>query len=91
MLHKHLHKVLFLINLGLNDALATKCPFFIEKFEVLGLYKLLTELQPPPEMKKLLPHTISRASEARKTLLGKQGGIIVVAGKDEAQTQDNDR
>ena len=82
---------MFIINLGLNDALTNKTPAFAEKFEVYGLYKLLTEIQAPPELQDLLTHTISKASEARKSLLGKAGGIIVVSGKDEGQNQDSDR
>ena len=71
--------------------MTNKTPAFIEKFEVYGLYKQLTEIQAPSELQNLLSHTISKASEARKSLLGKAGGIIVVSGKDEGQNQDNDR
>ena len=94
MLHKHLHKVLFLINLGLDNGLANKSPDFVEKFEGYGLYSLLNEIQPPAELKALLTHTIARAAESRKVLLGKHGGVVVQVHKEtegQQQSVDNDR
>ena len=67
---KHLHKVLYIINLGLNDDFQSQKPDFSQSLEEYGIFKLLSKISPPPEMKDLLQHSISRTVEARKTLMG---------------------
>lgn len=81
---KHLHKVLFIINLGLDLNNAK----FKSALEAEN-YKLLSELtQPPPELKELLSHTIDKANSAlgaTATALG------VTSDSKPANTNENDR
>ena len=68
---KHLHKVLYIINLGLNDEFQSQKPDFSQSLEEHGIFQLLSKILPPPELKELHQHSISRMVEARKTLMGK--------------------
>ena len=67
---KHLHQVLYLINVGLNDDFQNQSPDFIRAFDANGLYDVLNQVNPPKELKELLSHTKSRIAEARSHLLG---------------------
>ena len=67
---KHLHQVLYLINVGLNDDFQNQTPDFIKAFDAHGLYDVLNQVNPPKELKELLSHTKSRIAEARSHLLG---------------------
>lgn len=89
MLVKHLHKTLYLINIGLNvDASWTTTADFIRALESNQIHLLLGKIEPPNELKDMLQKTLGRVHEARKTLLGKS------AAQDESNdpvSSDNER
>lgn len=89
---KQLHKILFLINIGFQEDLNSKDAskrLFTEKAETMNLFQLLQDLSPPEELKSLAQYTISKAAEARATILQKVTDVhMVSAGSNSSESDE---